>query len=98
MDRDVTIAITVKFLWIEDIIITPPSHNTPTPTHTHTHPHSHPTHTHTAVVIGFVADSYDVNEVDGSVTMTLSILDGELEEGVDISVNFFTQDGSAIGK
>ena len=39
-----------------------------------------------------------MSETDGPVAMMLSILDGEIAEGVEISVNFFTQDGTAIGK
>ncbi len=50
------------------------------------------------MIIGFVTDSYNVRETDGPVAMMLSILDGEIAEGVEISVNFFTQDGTAIGK
>ena len=46
-----------------------------------------------AVTIGFDPDQYSVNEDDGSVSLTVRVLAGELARAV--SVNFFTVDGSA---
>ena len=45
------------------------------------------------VVIGFDPASLSVNETDGTVTFTISLLSGTLERSV--LVNFFTTDGSA---
>ncbi len=39
-----------------------------------------------------------MNESDGSVTLELAILEGEIADGVEFMVNFFTRDGSAVGK
>ena len=47
----------------------------------------------TAVTIGFDPDQYSVNEDDGSVSLTVQVLAGELARAV--SVNFLTQDGTA---
>ena len=45
------------------------------------------------MTIGFDPDQYSVNEDDGSVSLTVRVLAGELARAV--SVNFFTVDGSA---
>ena len=66
-----------------------------TPTHSHTHMH---TLTFTAVRIGFVSDVYNVNEDDDIVTLELAVLEGQIADGVQFTVNFFTSDGSAVGK
>ena len=45
------------------------------------------------MTIGFDPDEYFVNEEDGSVSLTVRVLAGELARTV--SVNFFTEDGTA---
>ena len=50
----------------------------------------------TAAVIGFTPDTYNVNEGDGSVSITFGVLSGTLGVGVDVSTS--TRDGSAICK
>ena len=45
------------------------------------------------MTIGFVPDSYSVAETTGEVTLTVQIVDGQLERSVD--VDFTTSDGSA---
>ena len=49
-----------------------------------------------AVVIGFTPDTYNVNEGDGSVSITFGVLNGTLGVSVDVSVS--TTDGSALCK
>ena len=46
--------------------------------------------------IGFSLLIYNVSEGDGTVNVSYRVLDGEL--GFDVDVNFFTSNGSAIGK
>ena len=47
------------------------------------------------VTIGFVNESYTVNEADGTALVTVAVLSGELSE--DVVVGFNTQDISATG-
>ena len=47
-------------------------------------------------MIGFGEVSYDVNEGDGSVSITFGVLSGTLGVSVDVSVS--TTDGSALCK
>ena len=47
----------------------------------------------TGITIGFASESYFVNEKDGTVTLTVLILDGLLKK--EAVVKFFTTDGSA---
>ena len=47
-------------------------------------------------MIGFGETSYDVNEGDGSVSITFGVLSGTLGVSVDVSVS--TTDGSALCK
>ena len=47
----------------------------------------------TAVTIGFDPTEYFVNETDGSVSLTVRVLAGQLARTV--SVDFYTQDGTA---
>ena len=48
------------------------------------------------MVIGFVPDSYTVNENEGSVTLTVRVISGTLDR--DVEVVFFTQNDQALGK
>lgn len=50
---------------------------------------------YTDVTIGFDPDMYSVNEGDGSVTLFVSVLSGELDR--EVLIVFTTQDGTAIG-
>ena len=47
----------------------------------------------TDVTIGFLPDDYSVNEADGTVTLTVRVLAGQLARPVE--VDFTTQDGTA---
>ena len=46
--------------------------------------------------IGFEALSYEVSEDEGSVTLTVSVLSGEIGEGVVVTVDVRSIDGSAV--
>ena len=48
------------------------------------------------VTIGFVETMYDINEGDGTVTLTIAVLSGELSE--DVVLNFATLPGTASGE
>ena len=48
----------------------------------------------TDVTIGFDLTEYSVDEADGSVSLTVRVLAGQLARTV--SIDFFTQDGTAI--
>ena len=49
-----------------------------------------------AVVIGFDPDSYSVLEDAGTATLTVRLLRGELQ--TEVSIQFFTSNGTAVGK
>ena len=59
-------------------------------------PHTH-THTPTAVTVGFDPDVHNINEDAGTVTFTVSILDGTIADDASVLVNFFSTQGSALG-
>ena len=48
------------------------------------------------MVIGFNPTAYNVSEDAGSVTVTVAVLSGTLDQDVEVSVS--TVDGSAIGR
>ena len=50
------------------------------------------------VEIGFNPVSYSVEDDDGSVAVTVSVLSGVIPDGSTAVVNFRTRDGSAVGK
>ena len=51
------------------------------------------------VTIGFDrSTAYLVDEDAGSVNLGVEVRSGSIAEGVDISIDFSTQDGGAVGK
>ena len=50
------------------------------------------------VEIGFNPVSYSVEDDDGSVAVTVSVLSGVIPAGSTAVVNFRTRDGTAVGK
>ena len=50
----------------------------------------------TAAVIGFIRTGYDVDENDGTVTVEVRVLEGELNSEVEVELT--TQDGEATSK
>ena len=50
------------------------------------------------IVIGFDPESYNVSEADGTVTLTVRVLEGIISEGRSIPIRVSTADGSAQGK
>ena len=49
------------------------------------------------MAIGFVPDSYTVNENEGSVTLTVRVISGILDRDVEVII-FSTQNDQALGK
>ena len=52
----------------------------------------------TDIIIGFDPDTYEVNEADGTVTLTVKVLNGTISEERSIPVRVTTADGTAQGK
>ena len=51
----------------------------------------------TAVVIGLRSNFYAVNENDGSVSLFIDVLEGFLDMGLSVLVEFTTEDRTALG-
>ena len=51
-----------------------------------------------AITIGFNRTTYNVRESDGSVSLTIGVMEGELHKDVTIPIKLTTVDGSADGK
>ena len=52
----------------------------------------------TDIIIGFDPATYTVNEADGTVTLTVKVLNGTISEERTIPVRVTTADGTAQGK
>ncbi len=50
------------------------------------------------MVIGFSSLEYGVIEVAGDVLLSVEVLQGRIDQGEAIWVNFTTEDGTALGK
>ena len=52
----------------------------------------------TAIIIGFDPDSYNVNETDSTITLTVRLIGGKVSEGKSIPIRVALADDSAQGK
>ncbi len=53
---------------------------------------------HTEVTIGFIPESSLVLEMNGTITVSVGVIAGQIDHGVTVEVRLFTEDLTATGK